>query len=128
MLIATAGVVLAAGMTMTWVRVPGADIDVRGIDASTSVQVLVLSQAAALLVLGCIRRRLSAVLAIVLSITVAWRGVLILRDGVALAASDLGDVSFGPGTWLVFASSILALAGGAILLGELARAPRGDRG
>jgi hypothetical protein len=89
--------------------------------------------AAVLVVLGCIRHRLSAVLAIALSFAVGWRGLLIVREGVRIAASDQSfarfeDVRFGPGTWLVFVAAICALAGGIVLLAELASAGRGERG
>ena len=130
-LIATAGVLLALAMTMNWVRA-GDAIAWRGIDLSTGSRVFGFGVAAALVVLGCVRRRTSGILAIALAFAVAWRGLLIVRDGVRLAASDqsftrFDDVRFGPGTWLVFVAAICALAGGILLLVELSRADPGEQ-
>ncbi|MEX2275907.1 MAG: hypothetical protein WEA10_10150 [Actinomycetota bacterium] len=127
-LICSAGVLLALAITLPWVSAGDGALELRGSDLDTGAKFLLVGEAVALIVLGSVRRRVSAVIAIVLSIPIAWRGAQILREGVRLAIADrtvyadLGDVTFGPGTWLVFTSALLALAGGVVLIAELGRA------
>ena len=132
-LMCTAGVLLALAITLPWVRAGHGALELRGLDLGSGAEALLVGEAVALIALGCIRRRFAAVIAIALSIPIAWRGVTVVRDGIRLAVSDqtvsaaLGDVTFGPGLWLVFASALLALTGGIVLLAELHTGERDAR-